>query len=233
MKKVILFLSIFCLLLTGCTKATENEPTPSAATEVGKTGQPTPQEAVLATPTPAPAEDGTPLSRMYVDIIKSGDYFMKAKVQADSGVMDFSVSVNGESTAMETAFGGTMQSVVVRDGVTYMIDHSSKMIITSQAEVANSASGMAGDALSTEGITFTGNGTGAFSGESLPYDEYKTPNGGTMRFYFRNTALAGIENVDNEVTTSYVIEEISAGHRAEMHVIPEDYQLLDMASLGG
>lgn len=243
MKKTILLLGIFCLLLSGCAPETEGKPAESAPAEsmapaeiagdaAPVTDMPTAQTAA-PTATPAAADKDTPLSRMYVDIIKSGDYFMKAKVQSGAEVSEFAVSVNSDSTAMETETDGVLYTVVIRDGVTYMVNHESKMVITSSAEVAGSASNMAADALSAEGITYTGSGTDTFGGASCTYEEYKTPAGGTMRFYFSGTALSGIENVTDGKTMSYVIEEISAGHRAGMHEIPEDYQLLDMAALGG
>ncbi|MBE7063913.1 MAG: hypothetical protein E7390_09050 [Ruminococcaceae bacterium] len=243
MKKTILLLSIFCLLLSGCSSETNNEPAetmpaesmaPAESAEDDATPSEMPAgQTASPTATPAAAENNTPLSQMYVDIIKSGDYFMKAKVQAASGVSEFAVSVNQESTAMETETDGVLYTVVIRDGVTYMINHESKMVITSSADVAGSASHMAADALSTEGITYTGKGTATFNGASCSYEEYKTPAGGTMRFYFRNSALVGIDNVADSLTTTYFIEEISAGHHAGMHEIPADYQLLDMAALGG
>lgn len=257
MKKTILLLSIFCVLLSGCSSKTNNSPETTESPSAVSTASPAPasdtQDAnEQATPSATPAPDmpaqqtanptpiPTPipnesahLSEMYVDIIKSADYFMKAKVENESGINEFAVSINGESTAMETVSNGVIYSTVIKDGITYMIDHQNKLVITSGAEVASSASNMAGDSLSTEGISFTQKGNGSFGNETLSYDEYKTPSGGTMRFYFRDTALAGIESMDNGQTTRYIIEEISAGHRSNMHVIPDSYQLLDMASLGG
>ncbi|MBE7025851.1 MAG: hypothetical protein E7408_07355 [Ruminococcaceae bacterium] len=236
MKKTVLFLTVFCMLFAGCANKAGNDPAPSpnAGTEATEksTDTPTHQEA-NPTATPEGAADGL-LSRMYIDIIKSGDYFMKAKVEGETGINEFAVSVSPDSTAMETETDGVLYTVLIREGVTYMINHDSQMIITSSAEVANSASNMAGDALSTEGLIFEAKGNGSFSGESLQYEEYKTTAGDTtMRFFFRQNALVGIESVSDGATTTYVIEEISAGHRSNMHVIPESYQLLDMAALGG
>ncbi len=250
MKKAILFLSVFCLLFSGCTSKNEGMPEENAPTETtgapAETASPSENpEATLSpdmpaqqtanpTPTPTPVpNDSAHLSQMYVDIIKSNDYFMKAKLQGENGINEFAVSVSGNSTAMETASGGVLYNTVIKDGITYMIDHQNKIVITSGAEVSSSASNMAGDTLSAEGITFTKSGNGNFSGENLQFDEYQTPAGGTMRFYFRGTALAGIESIDSGNTLLYIIEEISAGHRQSMHEIPEAYQLLDMASLGG
>ena len=246
MKKTICLISILCLTLTGCATTVKEIPKPSASPAPAETQPESPApEATLSpdapakqtanpTPTPTPVPDDTAhLSQMYVDIIKSGDYFMKAKLSGESGINEFSVSVNGESTAMETASEGTLYNTVIKNGITYMIDHQSKIVITSSAEVASSASNMAGESLSTDGITFAEKGYGNFNGETLNFEAYKTPSGGTMRFYFRETALAGIESIEGDTTLLYIIEEISKGHRAAMHVIPESYQLLDMAALGG
>ncbi len=275
MKKTILLLSIFCVLLTGCSSKTETGPevtdgaptqtaeisaslppeaSPEASAEISPdaTGEPEASEAPAATaevtpapempaqqtanptPTPTPVPDESAhLSDMYVDIIKSNNYFMKAKVENESGINEFAVSFNGDNSAMETVSDGIVYNTVIKDGITYMIDHQNKLVITSGAEVSSSASNMAGDSLSTEGITFTTKGSGQIGKETMAYDEYKTPSGGTMRFYFRGSALAGIESIDNGQTTLYIIEEISAGHRSDMHVIPDSYQLLDMAALGG
>ncbi|MBQ6893076.1 MAG: hypothetical protein IJN48_02620, partial [Clostridia bacterium] len=101
------------------------------------------------------------------------------------------------------------------------------------AEVANSASNMAGNRLVADGISFVATKTGNFDGKDCKFDEYTIPSGGTMRFYFSGNALVGIESTDGSETTKYIIEELSAGHRAAMHEIPSGYQMLDMASLGG
>ncbi len=249
MKKSIILLTCFCLLLTGCSKTVTEipgektaEPSATAAADVVSSENPDAtlspdmpaQQTANPTPTPTPVPDESAhLSQMYIDIIKSNNYFMKAKVQGESGINEFAVSVNGSSTAMETASGSTLYNTVIKDGITYMIDHQNKIVITSGAEVSSSASNMAGETISTDGITFTKKGNGDFAGENLQFDEYQTPAGGTMRFYFRDNALAGIESVDGEETLIYTIEELSAGHRAAMHEIPASYQLLDMAALGG
>lgn len=246
MKKLICLASILCLSLTGCATTVKEIPSPSVSPEsTAPASEIASPEATLspdapakqtANPTPTPTavpDDSAHISQMYVDIIKSDDYFMKAKLQGESGINEFAVSVNGQSTAMETASEGTLYNTVIKDGITYMIDHQNKIVITSSAEVASSASNMAGESLSAEGITFSEKGTGNFNGESLKFEAYKTPSGGTMRFYFRETALAGIESIEGDTTLLYIIEEISKGHREAMHVIPESYQLLDMAALGG
>lgn len=246
MKKTFTFLIVLTVMLTGCAKTvkevptTSGSPSPASPAPVSASPEATPTPDAPAnqtanptpTPTPVPNENAH-ISEMYVDIIKSGDYFMKAKLRGESGISEFAVSVNGDSTAMETASDGALYNTVIKNGITYMIDHQNKIVITSSAEVASSASNMAGESLSADGITFTEAGTGNFNGENLKYDAYKTPAGGTMRFYFRETALAGIESIEGETTLLYIIEEISKGHREAMHVIPESYQLLDMASLGG
>lgn len=230
MKKLFLYSIVFCLLFTGCTNKTETPPSPSSEVK---------QDASVGTLSPeadtAPAHtDGEPLlATQYIDIIKSDDYYMKARVEGENGVNQFSVSVSPDSTAMETEMEGALYTVVIRDGVTYMINHDSKMIITSSAEVASSASNMAGDALETEGLVFEKKDTGTFGGETLSYEAYIMPGGGTMRFYFRQNTLVGIESTSAGITDSYMIEALSAGHRENMHVIPDSYQLLDMAALGG
>lgn len=241
MKKALLLLTALCFLLAGCSKTAGNAPSPSASPSaspaaVESTEPATASPAVSPSPLPADAPTGgdtTRLSETYVDIIKSGDYFMKAQVQNDSGINAFSVSVCADSTAMETVSDGTVYNTIIKEGTTYMIDHQNKMVFTSSVEVAPSASHMAGDNLSTDGITFSTKGTAEFSGEALPFEEYQTPAGGTMRFYFRDTALFGIETRDGDKVLSYKIEEISKGHRPAMHQIPQDYPLIDMAALGG
>lgn len=230
MKIIILYSIVFCLLFTGC--ANETKTTPSPFPEATKDAS----AVTLAPETDAvPAHtDGEPLlATQYIDIIKSDDYFMKARVEGENGVNLFSVSVSPDSTAMETEMDGTLYNVVIRDGVTYMINHDSKMIITSSAQVASSASNMAGDALKTEGLVFEKKDSGTFGNETLTFEAFTMPSGGTMRFYFRQNTLVGIESASAGITDRYVIEELSAGHRENMHIVPDSYQLLDMAALGG
>ncbi len=243
---LLLLLSLFCTACSGKNElhtpevtempiAGENIPPTLSPDSMAPTVSATAPCAQTANPTPtvAPQTGGVPISKMYIDIIKSNNYFMKAKVSGVSNVSEFAVSVSSESTAMETHTNGVLYNTVIKGGVTYMIDHQSKIVITSSAEVANSASNMAGDKLVADGITFVNTTNGTFDGQSCSYDEYNVPSGGTMRFYFNDHALVGIESSVQGLTTRYSIEELSAGHRSAMHNIPADYQLLDMASLGG
>ncbi len=233
MKKIIASLMLFALLLSGCAPAPGKESGGTAentpAAEIKEDAASHPQNSTNAENT----EKSADRSEAFVNIIKSNQYFMKARVQDEGGVLAFSVSVDGDNIAMETAADGKTYNTVIRDGVTYMIDHQSKMVITSGAEVSSAASNMAGDALRADGITFVKSGEGAFMGETLSFDEYQTPAGGTLRFYLRDSSLAGIEGVDGGEAFAYQIEELSAGHRKEMHEIPSAYTVLDMAALGG
>ena len=227
MKRVFLLLLTLCICLCGCTPAKKSTSGETPAAEVASTPEAYSAEA---------STDGTKLllsSKAYVDIIKSGDYFMKAKIEGENGINEFSVSVSKDSTAMETLSDGMLYNTVIKDGITYMIDHQTKYVITSGAEVAASASKMEGETLSAEGITLVKSDRGAFRGETLPYDEYETPSGETMRFYLRENALAGIEVLQGENTVLYEITELSNGHKEAMHEIPADYMLVDMAALGG
>ena len=229
MKRVFLLLFVLCICLCGCNS------TEKPISE----GTPTPETSAAPTPTtdatePAPDVTNVQLSsKAYVDIIKSGDYFMKAKIEGENGINEFSVSVSKDSTAMETLSDGMLYNTVIKDGITYMIDHQTKYVITSGAEVASSASKMAGETISAEGITLVKSDRGAFRGETLPYDEYETPSGETMRFYLREHSLAAIEVLQGENAVLYEIAELSNGHKEAMHEIPSDYMLVDMAALGG
>ncbi len=245
MKTLLTLCFVFCLLITGCAKETKNpEPTPtpsqtenaqantpSDAPTVPSSGAPAPQTAA-PTPTPIPDEREN-LSKMYLDILGSNTYFMKAKIKTDTGIADFSVSVNGENIAQETYVDGVISSTVKKDGITYIVDHTSQMVITTASDVALSASNMAGEPIIVNGATLQTTATGDFIGESLYYEEYKTADENVLRFFFRDNALAGIECIKKGISVSYIIEEISENYREQMHVFPENYQILDMAAHGG
>ncbi len=227
MKRLFLLLIVLCICLSGC----------------NSTGAPVPKETLtpkasaapgIPTEEPAPDVENVQVSsKTYVDIIKSGDYFMKAKIEGENGINEFSVSVSEESTAMETLTDGMLYNTVIKDGITYMIDHQTKYVITSGVEVAPSASKMAGETISAEGITFVKSDRGAFLGETLHFDEYTTPSGETMRFYLREARLAGIEVLQSNSFVLYEIIELSKGHKDAMHSIPSEYTLVDMAAIGG
>ena len=225
MKKLLFFVCILCLLISGCQK--------EAPQPLAETPSPDITDVSPATETPESTAALAAASKAYVDIIKSRDYFMKAIITGDEGINEFSVSVSPESTAMETASGDTLYTTVIKDGVTYMIDHQNKMVITSSANVASSASKMAGETISADGITFVKNDCGDFLGQTLSFDEYTTPAGDTMRFYLKEDALAGIESIQGDTSIVYEIAELSGGHHDSMHSIPAEYALVDMASLGG
>ncbi|MDD6308580.1 MAG: hypothetical protein PUB07_04410 [Clostridia bacterium] len=251
MKTILLFLLSLCLLFTAsCAKkgpAKDAEESASTQTEAPaspssepmhvptneENAEKPPFQTANPTPTASPSAHNTPISKMYIDIIKSNNYFMKAKVSGVAGVSEFAVSVSPSSTAMETESEGSLYNTVIKDGITYMIDHQNKIVITSGAVVASSASNMAADKLVADGITFVKTANGDFKGNTVQYDEYTIPGGGTMRFYFSNNALIGIESTVGSEKTQYTIEELSPGSREAMHVIPSDYQLFDMAAQGG
>ncbi len=196
-----------------------------------ETPKPTPSPSPSPSPTPKPEKPNP--SAAYMDILKSNIFFMKATILHEGVEKEFSLSANGSSTAMETIFDGMRYSLIEQDGIAYLIDHQSETVTASTFEVAPSASNMAGDRLSANGFLFSKSGRENWYGESLPFDEYKTATGSTMRFYFRGTTLAGIETTDADGTVAYKIQELSAGHRSAMHKIPESYTLLDMAAVGG
>ncbi len=233
MKKVFLLIFIATLCLFGCTQKNT-----TGSSDFSEPDGNVLQNEAMATTAPKvntdmDAEEAPGLrSSKVVKIIKSNDYFMKSNVHGES-ISAFCVSVNGDSVAMETTADGAIYNTVQKDGITYMINHQSKLIITSGMEVASSASNMAGDAVTADGITYTKKGEGDFCGKSLYFEEYKTPSGDILLFYFDKDVFRGIKSIQGEETVVYEILELSPGHHAQMHEIPKEYQLIDIASIGG
>ncbi len=225
MKRVLFFVIAISVLLAGCNaseKAPENTPAPAEATATPETEAPA--EDVSVTPS---------VSQTYIDILKSGTYYMKATVSGENGKGEFFLSVHPDSIGMKTVAEDASYSVVIKDGITSMIDHQSKMVITSASKVASSASKMVGDTIPVEGLVFVQSASGVFEGKTLPFDEYKSASGDTVRFYINGTSLAGIETLQGDISILYKVSELSKENKPEMHIVPSEYALIDMAALGG
>jgi hypothetical protein len=174
--------------------------------------------------TAAPAQR---LSQPYVDIMTSGTFFMKYRVNQEvSGtIIDASgeMAVDGENLAMVTEVMGMQITIIIKDGTSYMLDHTNKTALS-----------MGSGALPTQQenempheFTYKGSGTGDLKGTTYPYEEYTTESG-SIKFFFDGTRLAGFEIVFGDHTIQYEVSEFSGTVPEGMFEIPADYTVTEM-----
>ncbi len=184
--------------------------------------------------TPAPEEDTVSAdlqSAKYVNIIKSGTFYMEATISGDDGSSQLKMAKDGDLMGMSATMpDGTQAGLVSKDGKNYIIDHTNKLVMITSAEVAASASKMPAETLDTEGLTHVKSDKGSFLGKTLPYDEYKSASGAVTRFYMDGTTLAGIEAVNGESTDIYEITTLSEKVPLALFELPADYPSFDLSS---
>lgn len=232
MKKIISIIMVLalCLSLCACGEKTVDPVSPTASPELTATDD----TADAPSETPAPTKNKTPenlKSEKYVNIIKSGKFYMEATISGAKGTSTMKMAKNGGQMGMSAVLpDGTQAGLVSKDGKNHIIDHANKIIMVTSAEVAASASNMPAETLDTEGLTYVKSGTGSFLGKNLPYDEYRSASGAVTRFYLNGDKLAGMEAVSDDRTDVYEITTLSQSIPAELFNLPADYQVFDLST---
>lgn len=183
----------------------------------------------------------TRLASKYTDIIESKKFYMDYDIKMDMpGIAmnaNVNMSVDGENIAVSTKLGEDSSKIhmriITKDDITYMIDESTKMIITiDNNEMLQGIDQEQYQVLQqgTSDLTFVGKGEEEKFGENLVYEEYKGKSEESLKYYFKDKKIKGISvsGVDMIDSLDVEINEIKEGYPEDAFNIPEDYTKITM-----
>ncbi|MDR1736481.1 MAG: hypothetical protein LBR85_06405 [Oscillospiraceae bacterium] len=151
-----------------------------------------------------------------------GKFEGSGSMAADGGNM-------AQTTEMTVEGQSVKSSVIIKDGVTYIIDDASKMIMTMPGG-ANPNEGMVTD---YSGITLVGSGTGEIDGKTLPYEEYaEDVSGASVKFYIENGEIYGIESEAEGMKTVMTLTNQSDSVPSGAFDLPSGYTTIDAGGMG-
>ncbi|MDR3365085.1 MAG: hypothetical protein LBS91_09130 [Clostridiales Family XIII bacterium] len=113
----------------------------------------------------------------------------------------------------------TESRVIIKDGATYVIDDTSKLVIKMANAGAEITSGMMTD---YSGITKVGEGTGEVGGKTLPYEEY-TAEGASVRYYMDGGQVSAIVSEYEGYKSTMLVSNPKNSVPAGAFDIPEGY----------
>lgn len=170
------------------------------------------------------------LSKSYVDIMKTGKYFMhyKAKltVQGQTMDVDTNMAVNGETISSTVVTSSMKTHIIIKEKVIYMINDETKtyykFAVPEDTSSNSQAENVENEKINTSGITYVGKGKAVLNGKEMNYEEYKTDDG-TLRYYFDGNKLYAIvvKTGDSEMVMEII--EISDKVSSSMFEIPSGY----------
>lgn len=171
-----------------------------------------------------------PMSKSYVDLMKSGKYVMHYKItvvsNGQSTDIDTTMAINGEQIAATTTTAGVKAHMIIKEKTFYLIDDTNKTYMKFSSDTNSALSGsfksVEDDKLNTAGIVYTGSGKDTINGKELNYEEYKTEDG-TIRYYLDGNKLYAIVAKSGENTMTMLVEELSDKVDASMFEIPSGY----------
>ncbi|MDR0875398.1 MAG: hypothetical protein LBN12_04230 [Clostridiales Family XIII bacterium] len=111
--------------------------------------------------------------------------------------------------------------IIIKDGVTYIVDDASKTVIKMSNAGAEMTSGMMTD---YTGIELMNSGEGEINGKTLPYEEYtESEQGSTIRYYLDGGQVYGWESEYEGYKTVMIITNSSQNIPSGAFDIPSGY----------
>ena len=165
----------------------------------------------------------------FFKLFGSGTYHMKARMTDGGGtISEMESFMKGGMMATAVTAQGESSRMIFKDNKMYMIMDAAKTVMILPAMNASQSGGV-----ETAGMKLTGSGTAVFGGKSLPYEEYRDPQGNRAQYFLDGTKLAGIRNIANGgETTDLVILVLDQNVPNNVFDIPNGYQVQDMSSFG-
>jgi len=234
---------ILCFLLSGCAGnqdtlkpadqgTTQQEPSPPAAPSTeekeaqipsNESEEPTQENSDSPEdsnePIIIPEAVGDRLAKTYSDMMASGKYFMKYRMNTDGETITAEIAYNGDDIATKTVASGIETRMVIKDNKLYMIDSSTRtgMVMSSEDYEGEE------DDVDYAGLVFVKDGQGNFLGQTLPYEEYSV-DGTIIKYFFEGKKLAGMEMNYEGMIQVLEILELSKSIPSDMFDIPKDYE---------
>jgi hypothetical protein len=245
MRKLIPFVlvTILAFTLAACSDSGDNggnssdmpvqtDNTPQSAPDAPVQTDNTPQAAPDA-PTPTestaqePADGGQAMDSLIQWMIGgtfSYDFTQTSEGPEGKTESKGSMAMDGKNMAITTEMtveGQQVKSrVIIKDGVTYIVDDANKFIMKVSGDM-NATEGMMTD---YSGIALIGSGTGEIDGKTLPYEEYaESEMGATVRYYLDGGQVYGIESEYEGYKTVMIITNTSKIVPPGAFDLPEGY----------
>jgi len=194
MKKILslILIGFLCLTLVGCESNTddkENQNNDNSNSNSDKSeNKNSEQKAVLT----------------LIDWMKEGtfsyDYTVTTTSDGETVTASGSMAVDKENYAITSTSDTSKVRIVNIDGKTYMIEETSKIIMT-MPEGEESELGVPTE---YNNMVKVGDGTGTVNGKNLPYEEY-TEGEYKMKIYLENNVVYAIESTGEGVTSLMII----------------------------
>jgi hypothetical protein len=154
----------------------------------------------------------------------SYDFTMSSEIGGETVETSGSVAKEGDNLAltMDMAVAGqnVKSRIILKDGVTYVLDDANKLIV----ETPGGEDATAGVVPDYSSMVKTGDGTGEIDGKTLPYEEYAQGDADTpVRYYLENGQVYGIGVGAEGSETVMLITNASDSAPAGVFDLPSDY----------
>jgi hypothetical protein len=207
------------------TKATETTTEATEATTEATTTEATTTEATTAA---AASITGSAAMDKLVAKMQDGEFgfdFEMTLIDDENGDKAIgSVAVQGEKTDMimtlESAGTKTTMHILVSDGKTYIIDDTSKSVLTMGEEIGVDMAPFGESTFSD--ITLIEAGEVEIKGVTLSYEDYEQ-DGETVRFYVKDGEIDAYETMDGENVVLIIFTSFEDDVPDDRFVIPADY----------
>lgn len=167
------------------------------------------------------------LSAGYANIMRSGKFLMRYKATiTDEGKKveaEITTAVDGKNLATIVKAKELSNHTVLKDNVFYLLDDNSKTYFKMNAG-QNKPSSQTGNFDNTTDLKYVGNGTGAVNGKTLPYEEYTTGDGTTLRFFMDGKNLYAITSKTKDEQSEMIILELSGKIPDGIISVPAEYK---------
>ena len=182
-------------------------------------------DAVTNAITATPNGGSTQVPNTLIDWMKNGKFYIRYTMETEyEGVKTTSrgtMAYDNDNyiTVTEAVVDGVeMKSrVLVRGGISYMIDEINRTYYESTSTVS--------DITQYDTMQYVGKGTGAVNGKNLSYDEYKDEEK-TVYYYFENDKVYALKMLSSSGTVLMIIEEASSTLPSGIFDVPAGYTKL-------
>jgi hypothetical protein len=159
----------------------------------------------------------------YFNMFSGGTYHMKAKMVGGGMESTMETYMKDDKWAALMAMEGNTGKMVSKDNKFYIINDDAKTVMISKTTPSSGNSG----GIETAGMTFTGSGTAMFNGKNLPYEEYSDGEGNKAQYFLDGDKLAGIRNINEEMTMDIIILVLDQDVPDSVFDIPGNYQKIE------
>lgn len=194
---------------------TENMPDPDVAKEGDE---------------PEEEEPGEKLAAAYMDIFAGGTYYMKYRTETNLGGQKTEsvteIAIDGNDAALKAKEDDIGSTIIIKGGKMYAISHESKTAFVSTAPPSQGSSLLSQGRFSYSDYAYTGRGVAELFGVSYNYEDYAAGEN-TVRFFFNDSELAGMESTTDGLIMQIKILELSTATPSFMFDIPDEYTVIE------